>query len=100
MIQYVGQTSKRIKDRFAGHFGDIKRDVTDKPVPSHFNSTGHKGISDMSIYVLEYIKKPALSKQAQNIRLKRETNWVHVLRTMSPHGLNWENPKEFQIKKN
>ncbi len=55
-VQYVGQTSKRLKDRFAGHFGDIQRDVTDKPVSHHFNSPGHNGTKDMSIYVLEYIK--------------------------------------------
>ncbi len=94
----MGQTSKRIKDRFGGHFSDVQRDVQDKPIPFHFNSLGHNGTKDMEIYVLEYIKKPALSKQAQNIRLKRETNWVHVLRTLSPHGLNWENPKEFKLK--
>ncbi len=98
-VQYVGQTSKRLKDRFAGHFGDIQRDVTDKSVSHHFNSPGHNGTKDMSIYVLEFIKKPALSKQAQSIRLRRETNWVYVLRTMSPLGLNWENPKEFKLQK-
>ncbi len=91
----MGQTSKRIKDRFAGHFGDIQRDVIDKPVSHHFNSPGHNGTKDMTIQILEFIKKPPLSKQAQSIRLKRETNWVNVLRTLSPHGLNWENPKEF-----
>ncbi len=74
--------------------------MADKPVSHHFNSPGHNGTRDMSIYVLEYIKKPALSKQAQHIRLKRETNWVHVLRTMSPLGLNWENTKEFKLSKN
>ncbi len=94
----MGQTSKRLKDRFGAHFGDIQRDVLDKPVPHHFNSVGHSGTKDMTIHVLEYIKKPPLSKQAQSIRLKRKTNWVEVLRTRYPHGLNWENPKEFKLK--
>ncbi len=97
-IQYVGQTSKRIKDRFVGHFYDTQKNAMDKPVPLHFNSDGHFGTKDMIISILEFVKKPPQTQQAQQIRLRRETHWVHTLRTLSPHGLNWENPKEFKLK--
>ncbi|MCP3932125.1 MAG: GIY-YIG nuclease family protein [Bacteroidetes bacterium] len=59
-IQYIGQTAKRIKDRFLGHFGDIQRDTKDKPVPLHFHSPGHDGTKDMNISVLEFIKKNSI----------------------------------------
>ncbi len=96
-IQYVGQTSRRIKDRFAGHFHDIKSDKIDKSIPYHFNSKNHGGIKDLKISVLEFIKKPPSCAQAQSLRLKREQQWVHTLRTLAPHGLNWENPKEYKL---
>ncbi|MCP3929684.1 MAG: GIY-YIG nuclease family protein, partial [Bacteroidetes bacterium] len=97
--QYVGQTSKRIQNRFAGHFGDISRDNKEKSVPIHFNSDNHRGIKDMQITVLEFIKKSPKSQQACIIRLRRESHWTHLLHTLSPIGLNMENPKEFKIKK-
>ncbi len=95
--QYVGQTSRRLQDCFQGHFGDIT-DANDKTIPFHFNSKNHKGIKDIEITVLEYIKKSPKSPQAVKIRLKRESHWTHILHTLSPNGLNMENPKEFKIK--
>ena len=96
--QYVGQTSNRIRDRFQGHFGDIMRDDIEKVIPLHFNSQGHKGIKDMQITVLEYIRKSPKSQQAMKIRLIREKHWTHTLHSLSPIGLNMENPKEFKLK--
>ncbi|MCP3931901.1 MAG: hypothetical protein GY705_22730, partial [Bacteroidetes bacterium] len=95
--QYVGQTSRRVQVHFQGHFGDIIRDANDKTIPLHFNSTNHRGIKDIEITVLEYIKKSPKSPQAVKIRLKRESHWTHLLHTLSPNGLNMENPKEFKI---
>ena len=98
LIQYVGQTSRRIQDRFQGHFGDITRDTKDKCIPQHFNSKNHRGIKDIQITVLEFIKKSPRSPQAVKIRLRRESHWTHLLHTLSPNGLNMENPKEFKLK--
>ncbi len=80
------------------HFGDIIRDENDKTIPQHFNSKNHKGIKDIKITVLEYIKKSPKSPQAGKIRLRREAHWTHLLHTLSPNGLNMENPKEFKLK--
>ncbi len=95
----MGQTSKRIQHRFAGHFGDITRDNKEKSIPLHFNSENHRGIKDMQITILEFIKKSPKSQQASIIRLHREGHWTHLLHALSPIGLNMENPKEFKIKK-
>ncbi len=97
--QYVGQTSNRLKDRFQGHFGDITRDDKEKTIPIHYNSQNHRGVKDMNITILEFIKKPPKSLQAIKIRLRREKHWTYLLHTLSPLGLNMENPKEFKLQK-
>ena len=94
-IQYVGQTLKRLKDRFVGHFGDINNANQDKPIGKHFSREDHRGIDDVQISILEFIKMPPRSPQAITIRHRVEKNWTHVLRTLAPQGLNLENPKQY-----
>ena len=94
--QYVGQTMLRLKDRFIHHFRDIETDNKEKSVSRHFNSKDHVGIKNMTIFVLEYIRKPPRSPQAISIRNKRENCWTHTLRSLAPNGLNMENPKEYK----
>ena len=94
-LQYVGQTLLRIKDRFVGHFGDINKSNQEKPLGKHFSQNNHKGIEDVYITVLEFIKMPPRSPQAITIRHRVEKCWTHVLRTLAPQGLNLENPKQY-----
>ena len=94
-LQYVGQTLLRLKDRFVGHLGDINNGNMDKPISAHFAHDGHNGLKDMSISILEFIKKPPRSPQSITIRSRVERNWTHQLRTLAPQGLNQENPKEY-----
>ena len=94
-IQYVGQTLLRIKDRFLGHLGDINNANQDKPLGKHFSQGNHRGIDDIRITVLEFIKMPPRSPQAITIRHRVERNWTQVLRTLAPQGLNLENPKQY-----
>jgi hypothetical protein len=56
-IQYVGQTSPRVKDRFVHHFLDIEKGDPIKPVSRHFSQKGHNGVHDLEITVLKFIKK-------------------------------------------
>ena len=93
--QYVGQTLLRLRDRFTGHLGDIKRGDPDKPVAVHFNQRGHDKKSDIQITILEFIKKAPRSPQAIAIRHRVESKWTHTLRTIAPQGLNLENPKQY-----
>ena len=86
----------RLKDRFVHHLRDIDLSITDKAVGHHFSQTDHNGRKDLSITVLEFIKKPSRSPQAILIRHRVENNWTHQLCTLAPFGLNQENPKEFK----
>ena len=97
--QYVGQTMLRIKDRFVHHFRDIQISNLEKSVGRHFSSTDHNGFKDISISVVEFIKTPPRSPKATPVRNRIERNWTHLLRTLSPQGLNMENPKESGTKK-
>ena len=45
-IQYVGQTSVRIKDRFVHHFRDIEMSNQEKSVGRHFSGPDHHGFKD------------------------------------------------------
>ena len=98
-IQYVGQTSVRLKDRFVHHFRDIELSNPDKTVGRHFSQRNHRGSKDMTISVLEFIKAPPKSPKAVIIRNRIERFWTHRLRTLAPQGLNMENPKEYGTKK-
>ena len=89
----------RLKDRFVGHLGDINNGRIEKPVGAHFSQRSHDGLNDMSITILEFIKKPPRSLEAITIRNRVERNWTHLLRTLAPQGLNQENPKEYNTHK-
>ena len=97
-LQYVGQTLKRLRDRFAGHFGDIDNSRQEKSIGRHFSQANHKGADDMEITVLEFIKNPPRSEQAVTIRNRVERNWTHLFRSLAPRGLNMENPKEYKTR--
>jgi transposase-like protein len=86
----------RIKDRFVHHFRDVELSDREKTVSRNFSSPKHRGTKDMSISVLEFIKKPPRSPQASVVRLRVEKNWTHLLRSLAPFGLNMENPKEYR----
>ena len=93
--QYVGQTLRKLKDRLSEHFRSIDKAEKDKPVGQHFSQENHAGCDDVSITVLEFIKKPPRSPEAIVIRNRVERNWTHMLRSLAPQGLNQENPKEY-----
>ena len=87
-IQYVGQTSIRVMDRFVKHFGDIQTPDLTKTVARHFSLRCHNSIGDVEITVLEYISKAPASQAAKTIRDRVERRWMHLLRTCAPQGLN------------
>ena len=70
--QYIGQTSRRVCDRFSEHRNSIKQD-SQKPVGKHFASKGHKQC-DMQIIPFEEIK----SKDPW-VRLCRERYYIRQL---------------------
>ena len=70
-VQYVGQTSQMIRNRFYGHFQDIRAKNTHKPVSKHFNSRGHTE-NDLIFTPFEKLRKK--DKTMLNIR---EKYWIN-----------------------
>lgn len=91
--QYVGQTSKTLRERFAAHKSAIlhKRHTT---ISEHFNLPNHSLIN-LSIIAIEQ------SKDSEAQRLRRERHWQNTLRTWQPAGMNGFEDKSassFKIK--
>ena len=78
---YIGETGRRLADRFREHRRDVINGRNDLPVPAHFNSTNHT-LDDMKVAVL----KAGLANQAY--RKKQEMRLIFKCETMSPSGLN------------
>ena len=87
-IQYVGQTKRRLMDRFQGHFYNITSKNTKDTIGQHFNQPDHSGLDDLEIHIVDFIHANPSSSQALNIRRKIERQWQHRLRTNAPQGLN------------
>ena len=53
---YIGETGRRLSDRFAEHLRSVRNNDVDKPVARHFNAANHDmkicAISDMQVFVI------------------------------------------------
>ncbi len=87
-LQYVGQTSGTLMDRFKAHFRVINQRDISEGLGRHFNSVNHHGTDNMKIHILDFIFAPPEAGFALDMRLQVEFNWVQMLRTMTPMGLN------------
>ena len=89
--QYVGQTKRRLMDRFQGHFWCIQsKSIDNNDVARHFNQPGHDGINNVKIHILDFIYlNPTVDiKRSAYIRDHVEMNWIHRLHTQQPLGMN------------
>ena len=80
-IVYIGETGRRLADRFREHRRDIINGRNDLPVPAHFNQPNHT-LEDMKVAVL----KAGLANQ--EYRKKQEMRLIFKYGTVSPRGLN------------
>ncbi len=96
-MKYVGETKNRLRDRFQGHFRDIKHGAKNaNPPPSwnptsvsrHFNSAGHSGLADVKIQIIELIPYDRAKASTDKYRGDREYHWIITLITREPHGMN------------
>ena len=85
-IQYIGQTKRRLMDRFQGHFYNINSRNQKDVVGHHFNQPGHNGISDIEIHIVDFIHAHPESTKA--IRRTIERNWQYRMHSNAPQGLN------------
>ena len=87
-LQYVGQTKRRLMDRFQGHFYNITSKNTKDTIGQHFNQPDHHGLHDVEIHIVDFVHTHPLSPNACGVRRTIERNWQHRLRTNAPQGLN------------
>ena len=89
-VQYVGETYRRLMDRFQGHYSNIrnKNPNSDSLIRAHFNQSDHNGLQDLTIHILDFIHMAPKSIRTRNLRRKIEQNWIHRLKTVFPSGLN------------
>ena len=87
-LKYVGQTGNAIKERFRNHFYLISKKNGQHHVPRHFNSSGHCGLSDVTIHILGFVHTASKLYKSKLKRLELEGLWQHRLGTIRPHGLN------------
>ena len=80
-FQYVGQTHQKCANRMNKHKFDIVHfpDMITN-VSEHFNSPGHS-IHDFTFMPIEKVSNNWK-------RLLKETSWMHILGTITPHGMN------------
>lgn len=88
-LQYVGQTKRRLMDRFQGHFYNINKKKTDDPIGYHFNTKGHSGTDNVEIHIVDFITAPSNTDAGAKLRDLLERKWIHRLRTLTPLGLNY-----------
>ena len=84
-LQYVGETGRRVCDRFQEHRGSVtnpKQFGTSKPVGAHFQQPGHS-VRDMNILPIEKIRS-----KDPFVRKIRESFYIKKLDTLEPFGLN------------
>lgn len=89
-MQYVGQTSKRLKDRFRQHSYAIRNNSKYKTyLYQHFKYSGHS-LKHISIHIVEQVSYPnGCSQSYKNIlRHVRELDWIKKLQSPFPLGLN------------
>ena len=80
-LQYIGETERMVKERFAEHRGYVNTKNESKTTGAHFNTKGHS-ISDMEITVLEKV-----FNQDGQFRKQREKLWIQKFNTKY-RGLN------------
>ena len=70
--QYIGETKRPLKDRFAEHRGYVNREVVSKATGEHFNSSGHS-ISDMRIQIVEkmFTRDEFFRKQREHLFINK-----------------------------
>ena len=78
---YIGETGRRMADRFREDRRDVINGRNDLPVPAHFNQPDHS-LQDMKVAVL----KAGLVNQQH--RKKQEMRYIFKHGTLAPSGLN------------
>lgn len=82
-VQYVGETSRSLRQRLTDHRSNIKT-KKQTPIGIHFNSPAHT-VHDLKAVAIELITQ---QNQTALVRKQREEFWQLKLKTKYPYGLN------------
>ena len=77
---YIGETRRRLVDRFREHLRDVEKNMTDasKPVAHHFNLPNH---SHHNMTICGYSYTTGTQNTAKISNKNSFLNWVHSLHT-------------------
>ena len=96
-MQYVGQTCRKLKNRFGEHYRKIKKKTKkiDTFLYKHFKRTGHSPDNVLVQPVEKLIYDENSSLRFNTIkRLETEIKWIKLLQSACPLGSNdniyWE----------
>ena len=78
---YIGETGRRLSDRFAEQIRSVRNNDVDKHVVRHFNTANHF-ISNINVCAISSISGGNDSRKRQEKRL------IFKIGTIHPHGLN------------
>ena len=100
-MQYVGQTCRKLKNRFGEHYPKIKKPKKiDTFLYQHFKRTGHSPDNVLVQPVEKLIYDENSSVRFNNIkRLETELKWIKLLQAASPLGFNDNIYQEGNISK-
>ena len=94
-LQYIGETKRRLKDRFNEHRRTVdKTNIKSKPttVSQHFLSHSNHSHTDMKLIPLEKIHS-----SRDSVREARESHWIDKAMTLEPNGLNHRDELPYNI---
>lgn len=80
-MQYIGETGRRLADRFREHLRDTDSQ-NGSPVSSHFNQIDHRGTRDMTVSGL------ISCSSSDRCRLSLENRLIDRLGVLAPSGIN------------
>ena len=78
---YIGETGRRLRERFSEHLRSVRNNSPGFPVAEHFNSTSHS-LNDIMICGLKQCSGDNTHRKNQEMRL------IFELGTLKPNGLN------------
>ena len=96
-MQYVGQTSKKLKDRFMQHRREILKKTKKTFLYQHFTIPGHT-INNVIIQPVELMPNGILTSNKE--LLDHELNWIKSLQSPYPLGFNDNIYHQGNISKN
>ena len=85
---YVGQTKREVRARMSEHFTSIRKRKNHLVVGRHYNSAGHTGTHNATIFVLDFIQTHPDAPLSKRRREACEQKWIFRLRSSIPLGLN------------